>query len=172
MDYQCIAPANAYELLNCGGVILVCTVSAERQYNLAPIAWNCPLDYEPLSRLLFVIDPKHQTFKNLEASREFSIALPTYHQKKLVEQTGSVSGAAVDKYTAFAIASFPATDVDARIPEGVAASLDCRVLEIVRISSVAIVAGEVLSAKAIPNAWELRLHHAGKDLFYRPGNRV
>lgn len=172
MEYKPIAPGDAYTLLNCGGVILVCTVSPDKRYNLAPVAWNCPLDYEPVSRVLFVIDPHHETFKNLEASREFALALPSYHQKVLVEKTGSVSGERVDKYQAFAIASHPAVDVDALIPDGVAGSLDCRALEILRIGSVAIVAGEVLSARAIPDAWELRLHQANQDLFYRPGNRV
>ena len=120
MEYKPIAPGDAYTLLNCGGVILVCTVSPDKRYNLAPVAWNCPLDYEPVSRVLFVIDPHHETFKNLEASREFALALPSYHQKVLVEKTGSVSGERVDKYQAFAIASHPAVDVDALIPDGVA----------------------------------------------------
>ncbi len=172
MEYKTINPTDAYKLLNSGGLILVCTLSPENRYNLAPIAWNCPLDYEPVSRVLFVIDPGHQTFKNLETSREFSLALPTYHQKELVKKTGSVSGSQVDKYKTFAISFHAAADVDARIPDGVAASLDCRLVEILRIGSVAIVAGEVLSARAIPQAWELRLHHGGDELYYRPGNRV
>ena len=171
-DYRDVPPAEASKLLNAGGVVLVCTAGLDGRYDVAPVAWNCPLDYERVSRLLVVLDPGHATFSNLEASREFALALPTWMQKDLVNAAGSVSARDVDKYRAFAIASSRGKAVDAFIPDGVAGALECRVIDISRIGSVAVVSGEVLRAFAVPDAWKMRLHHAEGDIFFRPGERI
>lgn len=170
--YTTISNESAYELLNGGGVIWVCSRGEDGRYNLAPIGWNCPLDYDPVSRILFVIDPGHRTFGNIKSRGTFAAALPTFGQKDLVEKTGSVSGAEVDKFDRFGIGSRKGASIDVRIPEGVAAWVECRVLEIHRISSVALVAGEVLHAEAQKNAWELKLYHRGDQGYYKIGNRL
>ena len=172
MEYRSVAAAKAYELLNPGGVVWVCTRGADGRPNLAPIAWNCALDYVPVSRCLFVCDPGHLTFANIEFSRAFILALPTWRQKDLVLRTGDSSGRAGDKYEKFGIAARPGSVVDALIPEDAAGWLECRLLEIVRIGSVALIAGEVLKASAAADAWTLRLHHAGGDRFYKPGEAL
>ena len=162
----------AYELLNSGGLVLVCTRSSDGRYDLAPIAWNCPLDYEPSSRVLIVVDPGHQSYRNIEESGKFALALPTWAQKALVLSTGSVSGKAEDKYRKFSIEASLAEDADALIPAGVAASLECRLLETRRLGASMVVSAEVVRASAVPDAWKYRLHHAGGDIFYRPGDRI
>lgn len=167
-----IPAPEAYELLNTGGVVLVCTKGADGRYDLAPVAWCCPLDYEPTSRAMIVLDPGHLTTGNLEASGRFILALPTFAQKSLVERTGSVSGREGDKYEKFGIRAVRGDAVDALIPEGVAGYLECSVIEFRRVGSVAVVSAEVLKAAAVPDAWKRRLHHAGGEIFYRPGPRV
>jgi flavin reductase (DIM6/NTAB) family NADH-FMN oxidoreductase RutF len=169
MNFDEVPLSQAYELLAGGCLIWVCTRSAAGRYDLAPIAWNCPLDYEPSSRLLFVCDRKHATLENLRASGSFAIALPTSDQMDLVEKTGSVSGRERDKYLDFAIAAQAAKEVDALVPEGVAAWLECRLLRTVEEGSVAVVMGEVLRARARSEAWKLRLHYVSEGLRYRPG---
>ena len=84
MDYRSVPPKEAFSLLNCGGIVLVCTRSEAGRYDLAPIAWSCPLDYEPTSRVLFVCDPAHATHENLLAKREFALDLPAFDQRDLV----------------------------------------------------------------------------------------
>jgi flavin reductase (DIM6/NTAB) family NADH-FMN oxidoreductase RutF len=172
MDYSDIPPAEAYRLLNTGGLALVCTRSADGRYDLAPVAWNCPLDYDPVSRVLVVMDPGHRTVANIEAAKEFALALPTWMQRDLVERAGSVSGREVDKYREFGIRAALAGSVDALVPEDVAARVECRLLEIHRIGSVALIAGEVVAARAVADAWKLRLHMTSGEGFYRPGGRV
>lgn len=167
-DYRDVPLKNAYELLNTGGIVLVCTRGADGRYDLAPIAWSCPLDYEPTSRVLIVMDPGHRTVVNLEASRSFALALPTFRQQELVEKTGSVSGKDTDKYAEFDIDAAPGAELDVRIPAAVAGHLECRVIETRRIGSVAVIAGEVVYARAVSDAWKLRLHYAGGDRYYRP----
>jgi flavin reductase (DIM6/NTAB) family NADH-FMN oxidoreductase RutF len=169
MDYRSVPPKEAFALLDCGGIILVCTRSEAGPYDLAPIAWNCPLDYEPSSRLLFVCDPAHATHENLLARREFAVALPTFEQRGLVDAAGSSSGRADDKYASLRIATFAAAKVDARIPEGVAGWLECRLIGTISEGSVSIVMGEVLAASAIDEAWKQRLHYVSESVSYAPG---
>lgn len=169
MKYAEVGPEKAYALLNCGGVILVCTKSRAGRYDLAPLAWSCPLDYEPVSRVLFVCDPSHATHENLLASGAFAVALPTPAQIGLVRKTGSVSGRDRDKYAEFSIAAFRAKKMDVLVPEGAAAWLECRLVRTVAEGSVSVVFGEVVHAEAVAGAWRERLHYVSEKLFYAPG---
>jgi len=169
MEYAEVPASKAYELLNPGGLVLVCTRSADGRYDLAPVAWNCPLDYEPVSRVLFVCDPGHRTYEDLVDSGEFALALPCVAQRELVERSGSASGRDVDKYAELGIESVAAREVDALIPAGVAGWLECRLLRVVVEGSSAVVMGEVLRAAALPEAWKLRLHYAREGLWFAPG---
>jgi flavin reductase (DIM6/NTAB) family NADH-FMN oxidoreductase RutF len=172
MKYLDVPAEKAYELLNCGGLVLVCTKSAGGRYDVAPVAWACPLDYEPTSRVLFVCDPGHATHDNIMASKAFVLALPTPEQRRLVEETGSRSGRDSDKFADFGIEAFAPGTVDALVPEGVAAWLECRLLRIAAEGSSSIVMGEVLRARAVPEAWKLRLHYASESVMYAPGERL
>jgi flavin reductase (DIM6/NTAB) family NADH-FMN oxidoreductase RutF len=169
MDYREVPPREAFSLLNCGGLVLVCTRSEAGRYDLAPIAWASPLDYEPASRVLFVCDPAHATHGNVLARREFVLALPGFAQRALVNEAGSSSGRDRDKYRDFGIASFAASKVDALIPDGVAGWLECRLIRTIAEGSVSIVLGEVLAASAVDEAWRLRLHYVSESLSYAPG---
>lgn len=173
MDYRELDPAKAYELTNGGGVALVCSAGrAGGDYDLAPVAWHCPLDYEPVSRFLIVLDPAHRSAENIRSRGEFVLAMPTWEQKDLVLKAGSVSGREKDKYRAFSIASFPARAVDALVPEGVAGWAECRLLEARPLGSVVMIAGELLRAAAVAEPWRLVLHHAGGSLFFRSGETL
>jgi flavin reductase (DIM6/NTAB) family NADH-FMN oxidoreductase RutF len=172
MDYRDVPIGEAYSLLNCGGIVLVCTRSKAGLYDLAPVAWACPLDYEPTSRVLFVCDPAHATHENALERREFALALPTFSQRELVNDAGSSSGREGDKYAKLDLASFPASKVDARIPEGVAGWLECRLLRAEPEGSASIVMGEVIAARAVDRAWKLRLHYVSESTYYSPGEAL
>ena len=172
MKYQAVVPAEAYKLLNSGGVVLVCTRSSEGQYDLAPVAWTCPLDYDPVSRVVIVLDPGHATCVNIMRSGLFALALPTYGQKAMVLKAGALHGHGIDKYAVLGIPSRSAADMDVLIPEGAAGWVECRTLEVRPIGSVVLIAGEITHAEAVEDAWKLRLHHGGGELFYRPGESV
>jgi flavin reductase (DIM6/NTAB) family NADH-FMN oxidoreductase RutF len=172
MNYLDIPAPEAHRLICGGGLVLVCTKDDRGGYDIAPVAWTCPLDYEPTSRVLFVCDPHHQTFKNIEDSRAFALALPTPDQRELVKRTGSVSGRDTDKFKAFSIGYFSSEVIDVRIPESCAGWLECRHLRTVSEGSSSIVLGEVVHAKAVAEAWKLRLHYVSENLIYTPGERI
>ena len=158
----------AYELMNTGGIVLLCTKGQDR-YDLAPIAWTCPLDYTPVSKILLVCDVAHRTLEDLRASGEFAVALPAASQRDLVERTGSVSGREADKYASLGLAANRAVSVDVLIPDGVAAWLECRLIHVYMEGTSAIVTGEVIAAFAIPEAWKERLHYVSEGIWYAPG---
>lgn len=175
MDYLEIPPKDAHSLLCTGGLILVCTRSSAPgapAYDLAPIAWSCPLDYEPVSRLLFVCDTGHASYANVLARKEFAVALPTLSQRAMAMSAGSRSGREGDKYEALGIESFAARRVDARIPAGVAGWLECRLIGTTVEGTSAVVMGEVLAARAIAGAWKERLHYVSESVAYAPGPQI
>jgi len=49
MDYREYSIAEAFKLQNAGGLVLICIKGGEGRYDLAPIAWSCPIEYEPIS---------------------------------------------------------------------------------------------------------------------------
>jgi flavin reductase (DIM6/NTAB) family NADH-FMN oxidoreductase RutF len=189
-EYEEIEPSEAYILQNAGGLVLVCTkgivtvtsAKAERStaeagsdkslYDLAPVAWCCPLDYEPVSKILLVCDTGHKTYADIAATGKFVIALPTYSQKELVEKVGSVSGRDKDKYSAFGIEAFKAEKVDALIPSGVVGWMECKLDRVIVQGTSGIVIGEVLRAVARPDAWKERLHYVGDELYFMPGRAL
>ena len=168
MEYLSVSNKEAWRLLGSGGVVLVCSASVEGVANLAPVAWVSPLDYEPVSRVLFVCDPGHLTLANIRATGHFALALPCHGQKGMVEAAGSTSGRAGPKYEALGIDSFPGSEIPVRIPLGVAGWLECRLIEVIDRGTACIVTGEVVHCQAIRDAWKQRLHLASDDSWYRP----
>jgi flavin reductase (DIM6/NTAB) family NADH-FMN oxidoreductase RutF len=169
MEYAEYPLKEAYSLLNCGGLVWVCTKSTGGSYDLAPIAWACPLDYEPVTKLLFVSDPRHATCENALAAGEFAVALPSFGQRDICLRSGSLSGRDGDKFDALGISAFKAGKIDVKVPAGVAGWIECRLLRKVDEGSVSIVMGEALAAFASAEAWKERIHFVSEGLSYRPG---
>lgn len=172
MRYEAVELKDAYALQNAGGLVLVCTKGSEGRYDLAPVAWCCPLDYEPVSRMLCVLDTGHKTLKDLRESGEFVLALPSSVQMDLVVDCGSVSGFRVDKYEKLGIQTFRAKRVDALIPEGVAGWLECRLSEIVVRGTSAIVLADVVHAEAEQDSWKRRIHFVDEETSFVAGDRI
>jgi len=172
MDYKEYSASEAYRLQNAGGLVLICTRGADGRYDLAPIAWSCPIELDPVSRFVCVLDTGHRTFADLSASGSFAMALPGPALKDLVFRCGSVSGAEVDKYAAFSIPFFAARKVDVRLPEGVSGWIECSVSRVILEGTSALVLGDVLCAAAIEDFWKERLHYVDEDTTFVPGAKV
>ena len=98
----------AYKLVTPGVPVLIGTKGKNPgQYNLAPIAWNCPLDYEPVTKVLFVSDPAHQTALNAKREGRFAFCIPLSDSVPEIEKCGSVSDPEADKFKLFDIKSIP-----------------------------------------------------------------
>jgi flavin reductase (DIM6/NTAB) family NADH-FMN oxidoreductase RutF len=185
MKYCSIPLESAYQLLGSGPMVLVATSTADdgtatARYDLAPLAWNCPLDYEPVTKVLFVTDPAHRTADNARKSGFFTLCIPHVAQQQLVLDCGSCSGHDTDKFTAFGItcAQRPGDGpcCDIQIPDGCTGWIDCRLVRTVREGSVEIFMGEAIAACAAEGVWNgicidyrnehaRMLHHLGGQSF-------
>jgi flavin reductase (DIM6/NTAB) family NADH-FMN oxidoreductase RutF len=180
--YQQISNNKAYHLLNPGSLILVSSVSGEGVYNIAPIAWQCPVEYDPVTRLLFVCDLEHKTYKNITETKTFIISVPHANQLKLIKDFGGCSGNEIDKFKQLNIHSFKGSKVNSLIPEGVIGFLECKLYNVVIDGAVGLLFGEVVNAMVQEGLYEGRLlteneeckpiHHLAGKKFYIPGDRV
>lgn len=143
-ESESVALTEAYRLVTPGVPIIV--ASRGKHYNLTPIAWNCPLDYEPVTKLLFVCDPAHQTARNIKETGEFAVCIPASSDDPIIEQCGSVSSAEIDKFERFAIESHKAEKIDVRIPASATAWIECRLIRVIPEGAVEIFLGEAISA--------------------------
>lgn len=180
--YLNVPPNEAYKLLNTGALILVSTSDMEEHLNLTPIAWHCPVDNEPATKLLFVSDIKHKAFHNIQETGKFVICIPHASQLKLVQDLGSCSGFKDDKLKKFNVEYSLSEKSQLPVPNGCIAYIECRKLRVIDEDAVAIVIGEVFNAKAIKGSYRDRLvaekepgktiHHLGNEKFVKPGDLI
>lgn len=173
-NYREISVDEAYRLINHGPLVLVCTVSADGKPDIAPIAWNCPVEKSP-ARILLAMGNTHQTYKNIEDTGRFVVCVPNSAQADMVRNTGSVSGSDADKYERFNIESMKSEYVGAAVPVGCVGYMECNVVKNIDCEYVALVIGEVVRAFADTEGFEKRvrpesengrtLHHLGGGEF-------
>lgn len=173
-------PTNeAYKLLNSGALIIVSTSDMEENSNLTPIAWHCPVDYEPVTKLLFVTDINHKAYANIRETGKFVICIPHASQVQLVRDLGSCSGFEENKIQKFNIESSPSEKYQYPVPSGCIAYIECNKIREIIEEGVSLLLGEVINAKAIKGSYRDRLisekepgktlHHLGNDKFIMPG---
>lgn len=124
--------SQAYRLLNHGPTVLVSTAHGE-QRNVMAAAWNMPLDFDP-PKVAIVIDKKTYTRQLIEASGQFALNVPCRAQAGMVVKVGSSSGHeliennAGDKFAAFDLPTFTASEIDAPLLAGCVAWLECKLI--------------------------------------------
>jgi len=180
-NYQEIPKDSSHRLINHGPVVWVSTRDNKGAYDIAPIAWGCPVRKDP-PKLAVVVGNRHKTHENIKATGEFIVCVPHATQIELVKKTGSKSGMDLNKFEAFGIRAFQGKKVDALIPEGCIGYLECRVYSSVEVEKVEMFIGEVLSANVNPEAYSGRLltekeegktlHHLGERIFAVPSDAV
>lgn len=181
-SYKSVPLEKAYKLLNTGAIILVSTQGADGVKNITPIAWNTLIDYEPVTRLLFVCDKEHKTYANIMEVMRFVVVLPHVGQTDIVKKLGTSSGNFVNKIEALNINVFDSDKYKYSIPENSIAYLECTAYKIIDEGGVAIVFGEVENAQVDIDAYSDRLlseldagktlHHLGGKKFVQPGDVV
>jgi flavin reductase (DIM6/NTAB) family NADH-FMN oxidoreductase RutF len=180
--YQNVPINEAYKLLNTGAMVLLSTSDMEEHLNLTPIAWHCPVDYDPFTKLLFVTDMQHKAFFNIHETGKFVVCIPHASQVQLVKDLGSVSGFKVNKLQHFNVEYTLSEKCQFAVPTNSIAYIECKKLRVIEEGGVAIIIGEVIFAKALKGAYRDRLlsekeagktlHHLGKDTFIQPGELV
>lgn len=181
-NFQAVKNEKAYQLLNSGGLIIVCTISPEGTYDMAPIAWHCPVDYDKTTRLLFVSDLQHKTYANIVATKKFVIALPSATQVQLVKKLGSCSGNEVNKMEHLELPTFESPVLKIALPLDCIAYIECNLHSVIMQEAVGILLGDVVNAFAQKEAYKGRLlsetlnartiHHLGSSNFVTTGGKL
>jgi flavin reductase (DIM6/NTAB) family NADH-FMN oxidoreductase RutF len=174
-EYIKISNDKAYKLLNTGAMLLISTVSVEGKFDIAPIAWQCPVDYDRVTKLLFVCDKNHKTFKNILETEQFAVSIPHIDQLKLLKDLGSCSGNDIEKIQQFNVQVMETEKISCCVPVNCIAYLECKTSKIIDEGNVAIIFGNVIHAKVDKEAFNRRLlsetesgktiHHLGGKIF-------
>jgi flavin reductase (DIM6/NTAB) family NADH-FMN oxidoreductase RutF len=174
-NYVNISNEKAYHLLNTGALILVSSRSKLNDYNIAPIAWNSPVDYGKTTKLLFVIDTAHKTYENIIETKELIVSIPHASQLKLIKELGNYSGRDINKFNQFGINTRNGKKVDCKAPENCIGYIECKLLKVIEEDSVGIVICEALNTVVDHDAYTGRLlsektegktiHHLGGNMF-------
>ncbi len=172
---------SAHRIINHGPVVLLCTKNPEGSYNLAPIAWCCPVQKSP-PQLLVVVGKRHKSYSNVFAAKEFIIAVPHAEQAEMLRQTGSVSGSECDKFAHFDINHIVGQKVDAHIPAGCVGYIECQLNKNFDTDKTDIIVGQAVAAAVNSEAFDQRLlveksagktlHHLGERVFVTPDDKV
>ena len=156
-DYIKLSNEKAYQLLNAGALILVSTASKQGDFDIAPIAWHCPIDYGKSTRLLFVCDKSHKTYQNILETNAFAISLPDINQLTIVKDLGSCSGSNTNKIEKFKIETADSEVINCKLPDDCIGYIECKVYKIIDDGEVALIFGESVQTKVDTNAYSSRL---------------
>jgi flavin reductase (DIM6/NTAB) family NADH-FMN oxidoreductase RutF len=117
-------------------------------------AWSMPLDFDP-PKVAVVIDKSTFTRGLIEASGEFVLNIPSRELARLTMDVGSASGAEVDKFAAYGIATAAGAVVKAPLVEGCLGWLECRLIREPHIQNTYdLFLGEVVAAWADPEVFD------------------
>ncbi len=138
----------AYKLLTNGKPALICTKGEnEGQYNVTPYGWWTTVDYEPVTKVLFVSDPTHQGAINAKRTKQFALCVPLDEKDPVINQCGSVSDSKADKFKMFNIKGIKASKVDAMLlPDNSMAMIEFEVVNVIAEGSVEIIIGQSVAA--------------------------
>ncbi|MBP5451269.1 MAG: flavin reductase [Treponema sp.] len=116
-------------------------------YNLTPYGWIMPMDYDPVTRVIFSSDPEHQAVANIKRNKEFAVAFPLDPKALFIEQTGSVSNPEADKFKMFSIKGEKASSVDVMLPKDLISGwIEFKFIRSVEEGSIELMMGEAIAA--------------------------
>lgn len=119
--------SKVYTLLESGPVILVST-RGKAGNNVMPMSWHTMIDFDP-PLVGCVISGESLTYRNILASKECVIGVPTAELAGKALACGGVSGRKADKFARFGLTAVPASAVKAPIVKECYASLECRLAD-------------------------------------------
>ncbi len=143
-DFEEVDLKKAYTMITSPAVVATKGVGV---YNLTPYGWIMPMDYDPVTRVIFSSDPDHQAVANIMREKEFAVVIPTDPKALFIEQTGSVSSPDVDKFKMFSLNGEKASKVDVMLPKDLISGwIEFKFLRAVEEGSIVLMMGEAVAA--------------------------
>jgi flavin reductase (DIM6/NTAB) family NADH-FMN oxidoreductase RutF len=181
-DYIKVSNEKAYQLLNSGALLLISSISTDNKHDSAPIAWHCPVEYDPVTKIMIACDQNHKTFMNIRETKQFCVCVPHISQVQMVKDLGSCSGHQNDKLKKYGISTSSCETIDCIAPDDCIAYLECKVYNLIEDDGTGLIFGEVLYARVDKQAYSGRLlseteagktiHHLGGKVFISPGDGI
>lgn len=160
-----------YTLLESGPVIMVST-AREGRNNVMPMSWHTMIDFDP-PLLGCVISDESLTFRNLKATKECVVNIPTREIARKALACGGVSGADTDKFARFGLTPVKASKVKAPLVKECYASLECRLHDARLAGKYNLFILRVVKAWADPSVKNpATFHHRGGPDFFIAGRTV
>ena len=134
----------AYRMIKSPALV---ATKGQKYYDLTPYGWIMPLDYEPVTRVIFSSDPEHQAVYNIKRTGTFAVCFPTDSRAPFLQLCGTISNPDYDKFDIFKIPSDPVSYVDVRVPKNrIDGWIEFRLLRMVEEGAVVLVMGEAVAA--------------------------
>ena len=134
----------AYTMIKSPAVVLT---KGMKHYNITPYGWIMPLDYDPVTKVIFSSDPDHQAVANIKRTGNFAVAFPLDPSAKWIEDCGSVSNPNVSKYEMFSIEGTKASVLDVMLPlDKISGWIEFKFIRSVPEGSVELMMGEAIAA--------------------------
>ncbi len=157
-----------YRLLHPKLVALLVTRGKDGKVNVMTVAWFMPISITP-PLLVVSISRRRFSYRLLMDTREFTLCVLTKDMLKEAHFCGTVSGSSVDKVKALGLRLGESAAVKVPWIIGCAAALECRVREVIKVSTHDLVVGEILAARVRRDLFKGRRYTNGAPLLYHMG---
>ncbi len=143
-EFEEVDLKKAYTMITSPAVVATKGVGV---YDLTPYGWIMPMDYDPVTRVIFSSDPDHQAVANIYREKEFAVVIPSDPKALFIEQTGSVSNPIADKFKMFSLKGEKATKVDVLLPKDLISGwIEFKFIRSVAEGSIELIMGEAIAA--------------------------
>lgn len=169
--FEALPLSRVYQLLEPGPVVLVSTARGGRA-NLMAMSWHTMMEFEP-PLVGCVISASHLTWRDLRATRECVLAVPSVEIARAVVGCGNTAGAKVDKFARFGLTPLPAARVEAPLVGECFANLECRLADTSLAAKYNFLVLRVVKAWIRPSRARPRtIHHLGYGRFMVAGRTL
>jgi flavin reductase (DIM6/NTAB) family NADH-FMN oxidoreductase RutF len=126
-------------------LVLVSSKDPDGGVDIAPKHLAMPVSWQ--NWFGFVCAPTHTTYRNIEATKEFTVGFPTPHMVLYTSLAAAPRDSDGGKPTLDLLGTYPATEVDGVLVEGCRVHLECRLDRVIEdLGENVLIIGKVVAA--------------------------
>ena len=144
----------------------IATRGADGRDNLAPYSFFNAVAYRP-PQVMFASTGAKDSLRNIRAARAFSVSVVGFEQREAMNATSAALPAGEDEFARAGVAKAPCETIDCPRVAGAPATLECRLLRVVRLAG-----GAVGGQHAIELRDDCLAHGRFEAALYRPLARL
>lgn len=154
------------------GPIVLVTSAWQDERNVMTLGWQTVIEFSP-SLLLMMISSGNHSHGLIRQSRECVVNLPTAGMIDTVVGIGNTTGAKIDKFERFSLATEDAREVGAPLLVDCFANFECRLREDRLGDDYDVFIFEVVKAHVAPRPkYPKTIHYTGEGIFMISGRHI